>query len=431
MRKAKVPIIIISSVLIMVLLTGYLVFRKDSSNNDNPIHTDRGKAAASTVSPGAITKPIDSTSNYTYIPPTYEYDNNNENNKEEQMSNNKPTKAPWMPATEMDLDPKSITVYVNKEHCLPKDYVPENLVIPNIAFDITGNYERKYMRAEAADAIERMFAAALDDGLTLYGISGYRSYSRQKEIFLNNIVHKGKKHTLRYSAAPGTSEHQTGLAMDVSSKSVRYKLVTAFSKCDEGKWLAKHAHEFGFIIRYPMDQYDITGYAYEPWHIRYVGEDLANYLYTNNMTLDEYYKYEPSEGFDYEKKYADLINYRPPVTPTPIPEEEIEEEVLDELTDEDLEDSQDTDTDDKLPDEDPEDENIEDEDSMAEDLEEEDSETEDLVGEDTKTEDLDGEGSSDNGTGISGDDVMVPDDTIAPKQNHSTPDSLGNLGKPT
>src|SRR5690606_27529182 len=109
---------------------------------------------------------------------------------------------------------------------------------PNIPFDSNGNSERKYMRKEAAEAIERMFFAAQEDGITLYGISGYRSYSRQKDIFRNNIVHKGKKHTLKYSAAPGTSEHQTGLAMDVSSKSVHYKLVTSFANCIEGIWLA-------------------------------------------------------------------------------------------------------------------------------------------------------------------------------------------------
>lgn len=395
MGKAKTSIIIISCVSIMILLTGYLVFRKDSTDNDYPIHTDRGKAAASTVSPGAIIKPIDSSGNYTYIPPSYEYDDNNNYNKEEEdMPNNIPTKAPWTPATEMDLNPKSITVYINKEHCLPKYYVPENLVVPNIAFDITGNAERKYMRIEAAEAIEKMFAAALEDGLTLYGVSGYRSYSRQREIFLNNIVHKGKKHTLQYSAAPGTSEHQTGLAMDVSSKSIRYKLLPSFAKCDEGKWLANHAHEYGFIIRYPMDQYDITGYAYEPWHIRYVGEDLADYLYTNDMTLDEYYEYEPSEGFDYEKTYADLINYRPPITPTPIPEEELEEEdITDELTDGDLNDDEGIDGD-KL-DEDPNTEDIDDEDPKTEDIDGENSETDDIDGEDSETDDIDGEDSAD------------------------------------
>lgn len=345
MRKARMPIIT-TCILLILSLAGYLVFRKDSPQKIIPIQTDKGKAAASTVSSDTITNDnTDSSGNHTYIPPSDEYDDNNEKSEEDNMSNNRPTPTPWTPATEMDLDPKSITVYVNKEYCLPKDYVPENLVIPNIPFDSNGNSERKYMRKEAAEAIERMFFAAQEDGITLYGISGYRSYSRQKDIFRNNIVHKGKKHTLKYSAAPGTSEHQTGLAMDVSSKSVHYKLVTSFANCIEGIWLADNAHKFGFIIRYPKDQYEITGYAYEPWHIRYVGEDLANYLYTNNLTLDEYYNYEPSEDFDYEKKYADLINYKPPITPTPIPEEELEEPLPD-LTDEELEDTENDDIED-------------------------------------------------------------------------------------
>lgn len=348
MGKVKIPIVISSCILIMLLITGYLFFRKGTSNSDLPIHTDRGTASASavSVSPGAITKPTDNSGNYTYIPPTYEYDDNNKNNEEDHMQNNEPTKAPWTPATEMDLDQKSITIYINKEYCLPKDYVPENLVEPNIIFDNTGNKERKLMRVEAAVAIEKLFEAATDDGFTLYGISGYRSYDRQKEIFLNNIVHKGKRHTLKYSAVPGTSEHQSGLAMDVSSKSVRYKLITSFSKCDEGIWLADNAHKFGFIIRYPKDQYNATGYAYEPWHIRYVGDDLANYLYSNNMTLDEYYKYVPNEDFDFEEKYSDLINYVPPITPTPIPEEELEEQIPTEVQGEDLEDNEDLDDED-------------------------------------------------------------------------------------
>ncbi|NLO10320.1 MAG: M15 family metallopeptidase [Clostridiales bacterium] len=387
MEKAKIPIILSACILIILLLTGYLFFRKDSPDNEIPIHTDRGTAAASTVSPGAISINSGGSGNYTYIPPTYEYDDNNKDNEEDSMPNNEPTKAPWTPATEMDLDPKSITVYVNKEYCLPKDYTPENLVVPNITFDITGNSERKFMRVEAAVAIEKLFSSALEDGITLYGISGYRSYSRQKDIFLNNIVHKGKKHTLKYSAVPGTSEHQTGLAMDVSSKSVRYKLITSFATCKEGIWLADNAHKFGFIIRYPKDHYDSTGYAYEPWHIRYVGEDLANYLYSNNMTLDDYYKYEPSEGFDFEKIYASLINYKPPVTPTPIPEEELEEQdSTDELADEELED-------DELEDEDKEDENLEDEDSENEDTKDEGPANDDLENENSENPDLENEDS--------------------------------------
>jgi D-alanyl-D-alanine carboxypeptidase len=177
------------------------------------------------------------------------------------------------------------------------------------------------MRPEAADALEKLFDAAKRDGIILYGISGFRSYERQYKIFTNNIVNKGKKYTLRYSAVPGTSEHQTGLAIDVSAESLGFKLSSNFASSREGIWLAENAQNYGYIIRYPEDSETITGYAFEPWHIRYVGKGLAVYLYENDMTLDEYYQYTPSPGFDFETLYADMINYKPPVA-TGIPIDE-------------------------------------------------------------------------------------------------------------
>ena len=104
---------------------------------------------------------------------------------------------------------------------------------------------------------------------------------------------KGADYTNRYSAKPGYSEHQTGLSIDVSASSIGNRLSESFGSTDEGIWLAAHAHEYGFIIRYPKDKASITGYAYEPWHIRYVGIELATYLYENNLTLEEYYNYTP------------------------------------------------------------------------------------------------------------------------------------------
>jgi len=228
----KTKIFILACALMLLALAGFLIFVKTPPDKNIPVYSDFGKASASTVSPAASeSKSVNTNSgDHTYIPPSSEYDDNNDNeNKEEDLMTDI-----WSPATEIDLDPNSITVFVNKEYCLPKDFVPDDLVVPDIPFDITGYNERKLMRKEAAEAIEKLFAAALKDGYTLYGISGYRSYDRQKEIFLNNLVRKGKNHTLKYSAAPGTSEHQTGLAMDVSSKSVRLKLVTAFATCPEG-----------------------------------------------------------------------------------------------------------------------------------------------------------------------------------------------------
>lgn len=222
---------------------------------------------------------------------------------------------PFVPATEIDLDPASITVFVNPEYNLPKSYVPKNLVTVNVYFNLKNYDERTLMRADAAAALERLFAAAKEAGYELCGVSGYRSYYRQYQIFTNNILTKGKEHTLLYSAVPGASEHQTGLAMDVSCKSLRYDLSTSFSETPEGIWLAQNAHRFGYIIRYPKGKAHITGYAYEPWHIRYVGKGLAKYLYENDLTLEEYYNYTPGKNFDFEKKYADLIN----ITPTPLP----------------------------------------------------------------------------------------------------------------
>ncbi len=219
----------------------------------------------------------------------------------------------FVPATKMDLKPSSITVYVNKEHSLPKDYKPKELVTPNIKFNNQSYDERTLMRKQAAKAIEKLFAAAAKKGYILSGVSGYRSYTRQYEIFTNNLATKGKTHTLNYSAIPGTSEHQTGLVMDVSMKSLHFDLSDKFAETPEGKWLAKNAYKYGFIIRYPKDKADITGYAYEPWHIRYVGRGLSYYLYKHKLTLDEYYKYKPSPNFNFEEVYADILNYNVPV----------------------------------------------------------------------------------------------------------------------
>ena len=308
-RKALV--IIIGSVLAVTLFSGIVIALASQKEDKNSIVE------------ASSTDYTDSTeSDFTYISPSLEEEDVIEDAAEE-LETDKEIEE-FVPATEIDLDPSSITVYVNKEYALPKNYKPENLVTPNIRFDITYYDERTLMRPEASKALEKLFKAADKAGYDLVGISGYRSYNRQYQIFTNNIVTKGKKHTLMYSAVPGTSEHQTGLAIDVSSESLHNKLSEGFSSTPEGKWLAKNSYRYGFIIRYPDDKAEITGYAYEPWHIRYVGRGLANYLYTNKLTLDEYYKYTPSPDFDFESLYADIINYVPPtkaptITPTITP----------------------------------------------------------------------------------------------------------------
>lgn len=180
-------------------------------------------------------------------------------------------------------------LFANKEFGLSADYVPPNLVVPDIPFSFDEDLEKRYLQKSAADALEVLVADAAKDGIYLYGVSGYRSYARQEDIYNKNLRTKGIEHTAQYSAEPGHSEHQTGLAIDVSCKEINCELEQRFATTKEGIWLTQHAVEYGFIIRYPQDKEAITGYSYEPWHIRYVGKELAKYLSENKLTLEEYF----------------------------------------------------------------------------------------------------------------------------------------------
>lgn len=190
----------------------------------------------------------------------------------------------------VDTEPDSYTVLVNRDYPISKDYVPSDLVVPNVPFSYYGVYEKSYVRKRAARALEELFAGARAEGYTLKLVSAYRSYERQMQIYNNNVKTKGKDKTDKVSAMPGSSEHQTGLAIDVSSDSVRCTIEESFGKSAEGRWLKKNCQKYGFIIRYPKNKTKITGYSYEPWHIRYVGRNLAKYLKKKKMTLEEYYK---------------------------------------------------------------------------------------------------------------------------------------------
>lgn len=190
----------------------------------------------------------------------------------------------------VDTNPDSYTMIVNRDYPMPKEYVPSDLVVPEVKFSFYGTYEKSYMRKTAADAIKKLFDGAKSEGYELKVVSAYRSYERQEAIYNNNIRKKGKENTDAVSATPGCSEHQTGLCADVSSDSVGCTIEQNFGDSPEGKWLAKNSYKYGFIIRYPKGKSDITGYSYEPWHIRFVGNNLAKYLYDKKITLEEYYK---------------------------------------------------------------------------------------------------------------------------------------------
>lgn len=192
-------------------------------------------------------------------------------------------------AVPIPSNPSSIGVLVNKQYTLPADYVPADLVQPNVKFSSWEKDEKKLMRKEAAQALEQLFNEADRQGIELIAVSGYRSYKRQQAIYQSAMKRKGKEDTAKYNAMPGHSEHQTGLSIDVSSNSAGLALDESFANTKEGKWLAEHAHEFGFIIRYPKGEEEITGYEYEPWHIRYVGKEMAQEIKARGIVLEEYY----------------------------------------------------------------------------------------------------------------------------------------------
>lgn len=187
-----------------------------------------------------------------------------------------------------------LDVVVNKHRNLPPTYVPAGLTVPNVRFSFSGQADKKYLRAEAAGALEGLFTAAEAAGHHLAAVSGYRSYATQKSIFDRNVALYGLEAASRFSAYPGQSEHQTGLAMDVSSATVGFRLVEQFGDTPEGKWLAAHAADYGFVIRYPQGSEPITGYSYEPWHLRYVGRAIAAAVTAQGVTLEEYFAGPPS-----------------------------------------------------------------------------------------------------------------------------------------
>ncbi|MCM0649111.1 M15 family metallopeptidase [Clostridium swellfunianum] len=181
------------------------------------------------------------------------------------------------------INKRAKLVLVNSEHGLSEVYKPEKLTIPNIPFAAGVDQEEKHVAGVIVSPLEKLVNAAKKEGVVLLGNSGYRSYKSQKETYNNRVKAEGKKLADAYVAKPGFSEHQTGLCMDITNKSGYFAKGTK-----EAEWLAENCHRFGFIIRYPYGKKSVTGIEYEPWHIRYVGDEAAKYIYDNEITLEEY-----------------------------------------------------------------------------------------------------------------------------------------------
>jgi len=176
----------------------------------------------------------------------------------------------------------TLQILVNKHYYLEKDYEPDNLETISTKYALSG----MKMVKEAKEAFEEMASDAKKEKLNIIAMSTYRSYDYQVNLYNRYVNSDGKEAADTYSGRPGQSEHQTGLAADVYDGEIDY---TNFEKTNEFKWMQEHAHEYGFILRYPKDKEKETGYIYESWHYRYVGKDVATYIKENNITYEEYY----------------------------------------------------------------------------------------------------------------------------------------------
>lgn len=176
--------------------------------------------------------------------------------------------------------PESIMVLANKYSSIG-EYAPDDLV----RISDKNSTRENYMRKEACEHFETLCNDARSEGLVIRGMSAYRSYVRQSAIYNSYVNSDGKEDADTYSARPGYSEHQTGLAVDVMGGDTSYE---QFKTTMESPWLNKNAYKYGFIIRYPEGKEDITGYMAEAWHIRYVGADVAKVIYDEDITFDEY-----------------------------------------------------------------------------------------------------------------------------------------------
>ncbi len=185
-------------------------------------------------------------------------------------------------------DPTNSQVVVNKQRSLkPKAYAPSGLILPSIS----NNGQR--LRSVAAHALERMAAGAREDGVTITLLSGYRSYQTQVAVFNQQVATYGRAVAEKQSARPGYSEHQTGFSGDLGGAG-GCPITSCFAGTQAGKWLKKYAYRYGFIMRYPDGYTKITGYAYEPWHYRYVGKKVATDMKRKGIKTLEQYRHLPA-----------------------------------------------------------------------------------------------------------------------------------------
>lgn len=239
-----------------------------------------------------------------------------------------------MPNWEYPIDPliledvSGYLVLTNKSSLLDSSFVPVDLV------NVTLKRENAcQLRKPVLEALERMFNAAKEEGYTLYVKSAYRSYQTQNTMYYNRLERMGYDDGL--VAYPGSSDHQTGMGVDVLNQKWMEKdgMNYRFAEEAEAQWMAAHCHEYGFVIRYLKDKEAVTGIDYEPWHLRYVGVEAATYMMENYLTLEEFTEEWQSYVAQFEaaggdfKAYCKELKALPPAVETGVYGEDGDSEI--------------------------------------------------------------------------------------------------------
>ncbi len=261
---------------VTLLLVGLLAYTQTAQTNKNeaepPITQDAAGVVEPTIEEAPVTpvvpEPI-STPPPVVVPST-----------STPTPTSTPNQSKW-PVTYSLSEAESLTVVVNKKHKLPSNYAPPLEAVAG------GN-----MHPEAAQALRTMLDAASTAGYPMKIISSYRSYDTQVSTYQKWVNQDGKAQADRSSARAGHSEHQTGLAVDLGMPDGSCNLSICFGSTEQGKWLAANAANYGFIVRYESDTEAVTGYQYEPWHMRFVGTTTATAVVTSGLTLDQYFGVE-------------------------------------------------------------------------------------------------------------------------------------------
>ena len=279
-RKSPIALIFSISIILLIAILGSVYYKYNSAQTpEQPVIPMEEETAESDKS---STPPIEG------------------NNSDTKLQEEKP---PTVPGTKnekpVEENPKTPSADTKEETILENGYIVgqkpatdptfiKGVLIVNKKIPLPASYN-KGEDSKARAAFEKMAEAAKGEGMELVAFSGFRSYEYQKSLYDRYVKRDGKDAADRYSARPGYSEHQTGLAFDIGEKGKEdLWLTNAFGETKAGQWLAQNSHKYGFILRYPKGKEQVTGFMHESWHFRYLEGDLATKVYEAGVTLEEY-----------------------------------------------------------------------------------------------------------------------------------------------